>query len=300
MPLSVLADVIIPIFIIIGAGFLAGRTLNLDRRALGRSVLYIFAPALALDSLTTSKLSTAELGSIVLFVLLATVVLGVVVWSVARVMRASAARTSALLLSTLLMNSGNYGISASLFAFGQTGVERAVMFFTVTQILTYTLGVYLASSGQGQGWRPLLNIPRLPVFWAVVVALVVRFAGWTLPSPVARAAALAGSASVPVLLVGLGVELSRVKGVREWRGVSVASVLRLGVSIPVALGVGAALGLTGVTLAVCILQFAMPTAVTPVALAMEFGADPEFVTSVIFVTTLASVFTLTALLAFIR
>ena len=73
-------------------------------------------------------------------------------------------------------------------------------------------------------------------------------------------------------------------------------------AIPAAIGVvvGLALGLSGVTLAVCLLQFAMPTAVTPVALAMEFGSDPEFVTGVIFVTTLASVVSLTILLAFIR
>ena len=298
--LSILLDVIVPIFLLIGAGYLVGKRLDLDRRALARSVLYIFAPALALDSLTKTTLSTAELGQIVAFVLLATALLGVLVLGGARLRRVNAARTNAFLLSTLLMNSGNYGISASLFAFGPSGMERAVMFFTVTQILMYTLGVYLASRGHSTGWQPLLNILRLPVFYAVVLALVVRGFGWTLPSFLDKAAALAGAAAVPVLLVSLGVELSKVRGVREWPSVTAASLVRLVVAIPVGLVTGAILGVQGATLAVCLLQFAMPTAVTPVALAMEFGTDPEFVTSVIFVTTIASVFTLTALLAFVR
>jgi predicted permease len=299
--LLILADVIVPVFVLIGAGYLAGRYLHVDRRALGRVVLYIFAPALALDQLTKTQISSNELGRIIAFVLLATGSLGVLVWLGARLARTPAPRTNALLLSTLLMNTGNYGISASMFAFGNDGLERAVVYFSVSQMLMYTLGVFLASRGTGTtGWRPLVNIVRLPVFWAFVLALTTRSLGLTLPGFLEKAAALGSPAAVPVLLVALGIELSHVRGVRNLPAVGVASVIRLGFSVVVGVVVGMLLGLTGVTLSVCLLQFAMPTAVTPVALAMEFGSDPEFVTSVIFVTTLASVFTLTVLLSFIR
>lgn len=299
--LPILAEVIAPVFVLIGAGFIVGRRFDLDRRALARSVLYIFTPLLTLDSLTKTTLNSSELGSIVAFVMLANLVLGVLVWVGTRMMRVSEPRTNALLLSTILMNTGNYGLSASLFAFGQEGFDRAVMYFTTTQFFMYTLGVYLASRGHSPDWRrPLLNILRLPVSYAVLAALVIRAMGWSLPSVIAKASALGGPAAVPVLLVALGVELSTVKQITNWGGVLVASGIRLGVAVPVGMLVGGFLGLQGVTLGVCLLQFAMPTAVTPVALAMEFGSDPEFVTSVIVVTTLASIFTLTLLLSFIR
>ncbi len=300
MILPVLLGVVGPVFVIIGAGYVVGRTIGLDQRGLGRSVLYIFAPALALDSLTKTTLSTGELGQILAFVLLATAILGIIVWVGARLARTDTARMDALLLSTLLMNSGNYGISASLFAFGQAGLERAVMFFTVSQLVMYTLGVFLASRGQATARQSLINITKLPVAWAMLAALLVREMGWTLPDLIAKPAALAGAASVPVLLVSLGVEMSKVRGVRNWRGATIASAIRLGLSVPVALAAGALLGITGVTLAVCILQFAMPTAVTPLALALEFGGDAEFVTGAIFVSTLASIVTLTVLLTFLH
>ena len=164
MILSVLLGVVGPVFVIIGAGYVVGRTIGLERRALGRSVLYIFAPALALDSLTKTTLSTAELGQILAFVLLATAILGVIVWGGGRLAHVTPMRMDALLLATLLMNSGNYGISASLFAFGQPGMERAVMFFTVSQLVTYTVGVFLASRGQATARQSLVNILKLPVF----------------------------------------------------------------------------------------------------------------------------------------
>lgn len=300
MILSVLLSVIGPVFVIIGAGYVVGRTIGLDRRALGRSVLYIFAPALALDSLTKTTLSTTELGQIVAFVFLATAILGAIVWAGARAARMPIVRMDALLLSTLLMNAGNYGISASLFAFGQAGLDRAVVFFTVSQVLMYTLGVFLASRGQATAGQSMLNILRLPVFWAVIAGLTIRELGWTLPDLIAKPTALAGAASVPVLLVSLGAEMGKIHGVRDWRGAGIASAIRLGLSVPVALVAGRLLGITGVTLAVCVLQFAMPTAVTPLALALEFGSDAEFVTGAIFVSTLASIATLTLLLTFLH
>lgn len=223
-----------------------------------------------------------------------------IVWGGSRVARIPPVRMDALLLATLLMNAGNYGISASLFAFGQPGLERAVVFFTVSQVVMYTVGVFLASRGQATVRQSLANILKLPVFWALLAALVVREMGWTLPDLIAKPAALAGAASVPVLLVSLGAEMSQIRGISDWRGAAVASAIRLGLSIPVAYATGALLGITGVTLAVCVLQFAMPTAVTPLALALEFGAAPEFVTSAIFVSTLASIVTLTLLLTFVH
>ncbi|MFN8472416.1 MAG: AEC family transporter [Anaerolineae bacterium] len=300
MIVSVLLSVIGPVFVIIGAGYLVGRTIGLDRRALGRSVLYIFAPALALDSLTKATISNAELGQIVAFVFLATAILGAIVWAGARLAKMPTVRMDALLLSTLLMNAGNYGISASLFAFGQEGLQRAVVFFSISQIVMYTLGVFLASRGQETARQALMNILKLPVFWALFIGLVVRQMGWTLPELIAKPAALAGAAAVPVLLVSLGAEMGKVHGVRDWRGAGVASAIRLGLSIPVALVAGKLLGIVGVTLSVCVLQFAMPTAVTPLALALEFGSDAEFITGAIFVSTLASVVTLTLLLTFMH
>ena len=79
-----------------------------------------------------------------------------------------------------------------------------------------------------------------------------------------------------------------------------ANVLRLLVSVPLAYGLGSALGLTGLALTVGTIQAAMPTAVNMIVLAVEYDAWPEFVSSGVVITTLFSMVTLTLLIAMIR
>ena len=78
-----------------------------------------------------------------------------------------------------------------------------------------------------------------------------------------------------------------------------ASGLRLLLGPLIALGLVVLLGLSGLTRQVAIVQSAMPTAVVTGVLASEFGADTEFVTATILVSTVTSVATLTILLAVI-
>ncbi len=59
------------------------------------------------------------------------------------------------------------------------------------------------------------------------------------------------------------------------------------------------LGLEGLERKVCIVQASTPTAVTTILLAIEFEADPQFVTSGVFLSTLFSAFSITLLIALI-
>jgi len=60
-----------------------------------------------------------------------------------------------------------------------------------------------------------------------------------------------------------------------------------------------ALGLEGLTRQTMILENSMPSAILGVALAQEFETAPELITKVIFLSTLAGLFTLTVLLTLV-
>ena len=62
----------------------------------------------------------------------------------------------------------------------------------------------------------------------------------------------------------------------------------------------ALLGIAGLARQVSIVESSMPTAVISSVLATEFGSDPEFVTAVILVSTLASSITLSVLLTVVN
>ena len=296
---AILWKVILPVFIIIALGYLLERRLSLDVRPISRVIFYALAPCLVFSSTATSDVSGADIWKIVSFALLTTLTMGLFSWAVTRALRFSQAMGSAFLLTTLFINAGNYGLSVNLFAFGQPGLERAAVFFTVSALLTSSVGVYLASRGQAGGLDALRNVFKVPTVYGALAGFAVNLAAITVPEPIAKAVDLVGGASVPLMLLLVGIQLARTSLAGELKLIGLATLMRLVVAPAVALVLAAWLGLTGVTRQTCVSQASMPTAVTTTILATEFEAKPRFVAGVVFVSTLASVITLTLVLAFI-
>ncbi len=67
----------------------------------------------------------------------------------------------------------------------------------------------------------------------------------------------------------------------------------------VSFGLARILGLEGMTRRTMILENSMPSAIFGVALAQEFGTAPALITKIIFLSTLAGLFTLTVLLTLV-
>jgi predicted permease len=297
--LTILWKVILPVFIVIALGYLLERRLSLDVRPISRVIFYALAPCLVFSSTARSSVSGADIRKIVSFALLTALAMGLFSWAVTKALRFNQAMQSAFLLTTLFINAGNYGLSVNLFAFGQAGLERAAIFFTVSALLSSTVGVYLASRGQASGLDALRNVFKVPIVYGALAGFAVNLAAIAVPEPVAKAVDLVGGASVPLMLLLLGVQLARTSLASELKVIGLATFVRLIVAPAVALVVAAWLGLTGVTRQACITEASMPTAVMSTILATEFEAKPQLVAGVVFVSTLASVITLTPLLALI-
>jgi predicted permease len=200
-------------------------------------------------------------------------------------------------LSVLFFNAGNYGLPLVLFAFGEEGLARAVLFFTVVAAQTHTLAVFIAARGTARSRDAVWNVFRLPLVYAFTFGFLANQFGLVLPAPIVKAVELTGNAAVPVLLTVLGIELSRIQIQQDRGAIGIATIARLAIAPLVAFALTGALGITGITRAVCIIQASMPTAVNATILAVEFDARPNLVAGTVFVSTVASVITLTILLA---
>jgi predicted permease len=177
-------------------------------------------------------------------------------------------------------------------------------------VLLYTVGVYVAArGGEGDARANMKRVFSVPLVYAVVVALAARWLGAVPPaeSTLMQTLELLGNASIPVMLLILGIQLSNVDVGGTLRPVGVASALELLVAPVVALAVIVAVGFGDVTVArVVVLLLATPTAVTPIILAGAFSTETdgltasEFVSATVFLTTLASVATVTVLVAVLQ
>jgi predicted permease len=95
----------------------------------------------------------------------------------------------------------------------------------------------------------------------------------------------------------LGIQLSHARLRGNLRLIGLATFIRLIVAALVAFALAYLMGLDGLTRRVCIFQASTPTAVTAALMAIEFEAEPDFVTSVVFLTTLLSSVTLAVILS---
>jgi predicted permease len=299
--LSIFVENILPAFIAVGLGYVLDRKFDLDAKTISRTCFYVLSPCLVFTSLIRSSVSGEEFGRIILFEVSVTAILLAITCGMARLARLTRQQESAFLLSVLFVNAGNYGLSVNLFAFGEEAMARAILFFVGSTVLVNTLGIFLASRGRANVKMALLNVFKVPMVYAVILAFVVR----ALPWPVTemswfKGLDMVGRAAVPVLLLLLGIQLARNSLGRDLKRVSVATFLRLGLAPLLGLLLATVTGLTGDARRASVLEASMPTAVTSVILSLEFDVLPEFVTGAVFLSTLLSPLSLTLLIALLR
>lgn len=291
--MAVLLPAVVPIALIVLVGFVAGRTLGLDQPTLSRLSLYVLLPALIASSVYGSTLPARNTVAIVLGFLLTSLVLYGVVYGTCQVCGIDHLHRKTLLATTLFANTGNLGIPFVTFSLGAAGLERAIVYLISSSILLTAVGPALLKGGSWQ--NGLKTTVCLPIFWAMVVGVMLQVLAINLPLRLDDGLKLLGSAAIPVALVTLGMQLAQTS-FRLSPMVVLAAGVRLVLAPAIALGIGTGLGLQGKDLQVLVLQGAMPTAVNTFIWVTEFGGNADLVARVIVLSTLLSTITLPSLL----
>jgi len=294
--LTVFVNIILPVLLIASLGFLLGQVLTLDVRTLSRVTFYLLSPSLAFSSLSTSQLGSQSLFRIAGIAVLMVVLLWPAASWTARVMGLQGADRSAFLLTVLFVNAGNYGLPLNLFAFGESGLALAIVFFATNSLLTNTLGVYIAARGHADPRQALRKVFQVPIGYAVLAGLFLNITGLQSPEPIAKATHLLGQAAVPVMLLVLGMQLTRAAVSNQWGTIAAATSLRLIGAMVLVIALVRLFGFQGLPAKVATVEASMPTAVMTTILATEFDVQPALVTGTVLVSTLVSIVTLTALL----
>jgi predicted permease len=206
---------------------------------------------------------------------------------------------SAVVLVVLLPNAGNFGLSVNLLAFGQEGLARASLFFVGSAILSFTVGVFVASLGRATLKSTCAGLWRVPAIWAVVAALGMTRLSWQLPSPVTSTVNLLAQGTIPLFLVILGLQLHATRWRGPWSPLLFSVGMRLAGGALLALGLARLVGLEGPERQAAIVQASMPSAVICTILATEYDVEPGLATAVVFFSTLLSPLTLTPLLVYL-
>ena len=283
--------IIAPIVLIAGLGY-AWSLLRLryDGQFISRIVMDIGAPCLIIATMQKSQLPVEQLWKISLITLTGLALLFVINMLVLKTARLSR-RTYLGPLS--FANTGNMGVPICLFAFGEQALAVALVWFMVTSMVHFSLGVALAGS-RNAFWALLTS----PVFYAAVLSIALVITGWQIPAALFNTIDLLGGIAIPLMLFSLGVSLHKLKPASFTRSTMLA-VLRLGGGFAVGLLLCWLFDLQGVIAGVVIIQSAMPSAVFNYLLAVSYQREPQEVAGIVVISTLLSFLTLPFLLWFV-
>ena len=291
---------ILPLFVLMGMGYLLGRSRGSDPGSLSDVCIYILIPILMFASLVRAPLSGTEFLQLSVWSFGLVLVSWLGVSLVGRLLGWDRPTRSAVILSLSTVNTASYGLPVALFAFGDHALPFAGLLVVLNNITHSSFSVYIAAGGRQSPLASLLSVFRLPLIYAVVLALVLNVLSVQLPDWVLDVALLVGKAGPQLAIIVLGVQLCSL----SFRGVA-PSHFALGIAARSVAGPALGIGLTlllgadGVVRDVLLLYSCLPAAISSLLLAAHHGTRPNLVGAIILGSTLISPITITTLLVII-
>lgn len=283
--LSALVNVVFPVILVVGVGILLGRFQKIDSGSLSRLALYALVPCLAFDTLLTTTVQPLQFLRIASCYLVTVVLLTIIGWFIAR--RLATSKRS-FIISVILGNNGNFGLPMAFFALGQSGLELSLMVFLTSVLVTFIAGPAILSN-RGNLRQSLEGVAKLPLVWFAILGWSLNLLHIQLPEALTKGVHLMAQATVPILLLSLGLSMAKSGWHMPQKPVWWAVALRLLGSPVLMYGLTTLLGIHGLSREVLMLSSVMPTAVNAFLLASELGGDTQMVVDTVVITTLFSI-----------
>ncbi len=284
------ANVLIPVFALVALGYFYGRRFSTDIRAANELNMRIFVPALVFDSLTQKNFDIAAHPWLVLAGALVIFGSGLLSWPVARLSKQSIA---SFVPPMMFNNCGNMGLPVALLAFGEIGLQLALILFMVSNMLHFTLGVRIVSGRMHFG-EVFFNAVNM----ATVLGLLFSLKSISIPEVAAVPIGMAAQVAIPLMLVSLGIRMTGFNKSMLSLGL-LGGIVRPAVGLVSALAVIAVLPLDSFEQKMLILFASMPPAVLNYLFAEQYGQSPQAVASIVIVGNALSVLVLYVVLMLI-
>jgi len=305
--LHIAHNVVAPILVLIGAGYLVGRRVAQAAEVLTKVLLYFLTPAYVFFRILKSDLGAEAYGMVILFSALMVAALYMAGRLTSRLRGHDGPLRNAFINSTILYNSANFSIPvmALVFAASEAAQDYAVAVQSLVAVCqglaAYTIGAFVAASGCEPPHRAIRKALRLPFAYALLAALVLKRLGVEATSlekiaVVWKPLAFTAGAYVPMALTTLGAQMARVKVVRAPADLALATAVRLLVGPLLGWVLVLLLGLEGPLAQILVIGTAAPSAVASAVVAIEFKNRPDFASSAVFITTLGAAVTVPAVI----
>jgi len=211
---AALANPILPIFAILGFGFLLGRArlVTVDEaRTVNRVVMTILVPIVVFDLLINAPIDAFTVLPMVLYSGTQAVIFALGYQLARRVFGAAPAEAVVLAYAGIFANTVFYSLPISLLLFGEDDILPVTMVVVLDSVVSFSgvmIVLQIINEGRASPLSVLRIFGRTPALLAIVAGLGAAILHVAPPVPLQTFLDFNGAAAAPVALLALGVILS--------------------------------------------------------------------------------------------
>lgn len=298
-----------PVFLLIAAGFLAGRWKWVRGDAvkdLSNLVFLLLIPALLFRTMSSVRLEELDLRPIAAYFSAAGLLMAVsIAW------RGFNCRSVVMALAGSFSNMVMIGITLVGLAYGQPGLVTLLTLVAVHALILLTAGAIIlelaaAREARLQGgsaphlwqtaWSAIKGSIIHPIPLPIICGLLFAQTGLALPEVVDRPLQLLGGAFGPLALVLVGVSLAATPLSGHWRD-SLWLAASKNLVLPLMVGISAWLfGITGLAWVVLVVAAGLPTGANVFLFAQRYQVVQDLTTAAMGISTALALVTLTVVM----
>jgi len=298
-------NVVIPVFIIIGAGFFLKQKKILNdefSNASNKLVFTIALPAMIFESIYQVNFKSIFNPELILFSVSGTLIQFAIITAGAFGLLAAKKSIGAFIQGGFRSNFVILGIpliknlSATL---GTDAVAKSSIIVSFIMPLYNVLAVIILASTaleKSSTWKKkvLFDIAKNPLIIAVLLAIPFSVTGYRLPGFIEKTIAYMSAIAVPLALLDIGYSFKLRVFFNNLQLAIAASFIKIIISPLVFTAAAYFLGFRGSSLGVIYILFASPTAVSSYIMAKNMNNDADLAANIVLLTTVGSLLTIFA------
>ena len=281
-------SIIIPVVLIIVVGFiyarLRGPVVKTHLVSVNRLCIELLSPLLLFSALAAKDFDLVANLPLMLAGALISLVSGLIAWPIARLLHYDV-RT--FVPPMMYNNCGNMGLPLAVLAFGASGLSEAVAMFVAGSMVYFTVGIRIMESRRAGSPKAHLKMFATPMMGAMLAGMGFAALHLSLPATLLQALRMLGEASIPLMLLALGVRMTDVN-LQSWRIGLIGAVVCPLTGLAVAQGLDFMLPLTAVQRGQMYLFAALPPAVFCYIVAENYKQEPERVAAIVLLGNFAA------------
>jgi hypothetical protein len=189
-------------------------------------------------------------------------------------------------VAAIIGNTGNLGIPINIAIFGEESIPYTTVVNLVNVFVVYTVGVFYYSRGSFDTKTSLMNIVKIPILWAAIIAILLSVYGYKPSGVVLNTLMMGAYASMTMQLFLFGIYLYGT-AIKEISKTLVIWVLTFKFLLlpAIAFLVLINIELDPMIKGIIFIELMMPLAVANVNLASLYDCSPRVVTALVFISS---------------